>query len=59
MGFHTIPETGEKIRDKLLALSDTERKVVITSPESGEFKVIGVHRNAAGNLEYTYEDVAV
>ncbi|GAI71070.1 unnamed protein product [marine sediment metagenome] len=57
MGFHMKPETGEKIRDKLLALSDTERKIVITSPATGEYKTIDVHRNAAGNLEYTYDDV--
>ena len=55
-GIKTV-ETGETIRDKLLALSDTERKIVISKPESGEYKTIDVHRNAAGNLEYTYDDV--
>lgn len=57
MGFHTIPETGATIRDKLVALSDTERRVVITSPEAAEHKVIDVHRNASDNLEYTYDDI--
>ena len=57
MGWLIKPETGESIRDKLVALSDTERKIVITDPESGEYKTVDVHRNAAGNLEYTYDDV--
>ena len=51
-------QVGAEIRDLIVALGDTERKILITNPETGEFKVIGVHRNAAGNLEYTYEDVA-
>lgn len=45
------------IRDAIVNLSDTERKIVITSPAIGEYKVIDAHRNAAGNLEYTYDDV--
>ena len=45
------------IRDAIVNLSDTERKILITKPESGQHKVIDVHRNAAGNLEYTYDDV--
>ena len=54
----TADQTGAEIRDAVVALGDTERKIVITEPQSGEFKVIGVHRNAAGNLEYDYDDVA-
>lgn len=50
-------QTGAEVRDLIAALGDTERKILITNPETGEFKVIGVHRNAAGNLEYTYDDV--
>lgn len=58
IGKRLIKETGETIRDKLVALADTERRVVITSPATGEYKVIDAHRNAEGNLEYTYDDVA-
>lgn len=54
----TDDQTGAEIRDAVVALGDTERKILITEPETGEFKVIGVHRNAAGNLEYDYDDVA-
>ncbi|MBA7506208.1 hypothetical protein ES706_04889 [subsurface metagenome] len=50
-------QSGAEIRDAVIALGDTERKIVITEPQSGEFKVTGVHRNAAGNLEYDYDDV--
>lgn len=52
-------QTGAEIRDLIVALGDTERKILITLPETGEFKVISIHRNAAGNLEYKYDDVAV
>jgi len=51
-------QTGAEIRDAVVALADTERKLVITEPQTGEFKLIGIHRNAAGNLEYDYDDVA-
>jgi len=54
----TDDQTGAEIRDSVVALGDTERKIVITEPQTGEFKVTGVHRNAAGNLEYDYDDVA-
>lgn len=50
-------QLGAEIRDLVVALADTERKILITEPETGEFKVISAHRNAAGNLEYTYDDV--
>lgn len=50
-------QSGAEIRDAIVALGDTERKLVVTEPQPGEFKVIGVHRNAAGNLEYDYDDV--
>jgi len=53
----TADQTGAEVRDAIVALGDTERKIVITEPQTGEFKVIGVHRNAAGNLEYDYDDV--
>lgn len=52
----TADQTGAEIRDVVVALGDTERKIVITEPQSGEMKVIDVHRNAAGNLEYDYDD---
>lgn len=53
----TLDQTGAEVRDLIVGLGDTERKIVVTEPESGEMKVTGVHRNAAGNLEYTYDDV--
>ena len=52
-------QDGAEIRDLIVALGDTERKIVITNPETGEFKLVDIHRNAAGNIEYTYEDVPV
>jgi len=54
----TADQTGAEVRDAIVGLGDTERQLVITEPQSGEFKVTGVHRNAAGNLEYDYDDQA-
>lgn len=54
----TTDQTGAEVRDAIVALSDTERQIVVSEPQTGEFKVIGVHRNAAGDLEYDYDDVA-
>lgn len=51
-------QTATEIRDLIVALGDTERKILITDPQTGEFKILAIHRNAAGNLEYDYDDVA-
>lgn len=53
----TADQTGAEMRDAVVALADTERKILVTAPETGEFKVVDVHRNAAGNMEYSYDDV--
>lgn len=53
-----VNPTGPEIRDLVVAITETERKIVITDPQTGEFKLLAIHRNAAGNLEYDYEDVA-
>jgi len=54
----TLDQTGAEIRDAVVAIADNDRKLVITEPQTGEFKLIGIHRNAAGNLEYDWDDVA-
>ena len=51
-------QTGAEVRDLILALSDTERGLVITDPASGQFKVISVERQAAGKMKIDYDDVA-
>ncbi|MBA7585747.1 hypothetical protein ES708_27736 [subsurface metagenome] len=51
-------QTGEEVRDLVVALADTDRKLVITDPETGEFKILAIHRNADGKLEVDYDDVA-
>jgi len=53
----TQDQSGAEIRDAVVALGDTERKIVLTEPLTGECKITGIHRNAAGNLEYDYDDV--
>jgi len=51
-------QTGVEVRELVIALADTERKIVITNPEAGEFKITAIQRNAAGELDVDYDDVA-
>lgn len=46
-------------KDNLDAMGDTERGYVKTDPQTGEFPVIAVQRDAAGKLDIDYDDVAV
>ncbi|KKL58436.1 hypothetical protein LCGC14_2225390 [marine sediment metagenome] len=46
-------------KDNLDALADTARGYVKTSPVVGEFPVINVQRDASGNLDVDYDDVAI
>jgi len=46
-------------KDNLDALADTERGYVKTDPQTGEFTVIAVQRDASGKLDVDYDDVAI
>ena len=46
-------------RDNLKSMSDITREVVLTKPISGEFPVTAIHRNAAGEIDIEYDDVAI
>ena len=52
-------QTGAEIQTAIEGLADADRNIIVSDPQTGEHKVYGVHRNAAGDLEYDYEDVAV
>lgn len=49
--------TPKEIRDALLSLPDSERKFVVTDPETGEHKILSLRRNADGRVEYDFESV--
>lgn len=51
----TVDQSGEEIRDAVVALTDEDRKLVITRPETGEHKIFAVQR-AADEFQYDYED---
>ena len=55
----TADQTGGEMRDLIVALSDDTRKILITDPAQGQFKVISVSRDAAGKLKVDYDDQAV
>lgn len=46
-------------KDNLDALGDTERGYIKTDPQTGEFTVIAVQRQADGKLDVDYDDQAV
>jgi len=41
------------------AMADTARGYIQTNPAVGEFPVIAIHRDAAGNQDVEYDDVAI
>jgi len=55
----TADQTGGEVRDLIVGLSDTARKIVITEPAQGEYKVIGVQRDATGKIKVSYDDVPI
>lgn len=50
-------QDGAEIRDLVVALDPLERKLVVTTPASGEHKITSVERNATGEFAYKYNDV--
>lgn len=55
----TADQTGLEVQSLVTGLADADRVLVGSEPQSGEFKIYGVHKNAAGNLEVDNEDTAV
>jgi len=51
--------TATAARDNLTALPDIDRGFVRTRPTSGEFPIVNIQRDAVGNLEVEYDDVAI
>ena len=52
-------QTGAEVRDAVLALPDTERKLVKTDPETGEFPILAIQKDADGKLDIDYDDVPI
>ncbi|KKM78357.1 hypothetical protein LCGC14_1360810 [marine sediment metagenome] len=46
-------------KDNLSAMSDTTRGYIKTEPVVGEFPIVNVQRDASGNLDVDYDDVAI
>lgn len=45
-------------KDNLDAMADVDRGYIKTNPGSGEYKVVGIQRDASGYLEIEYDDQA-
>ena len=54
----TADQTGLEIQTAVEGIADADKKIVLSEPQTGEHKIYGIHRNAAGNPEYDYEDQA-
>lgn len=46
-------------KTNLDAMADTARGYIKTSPTTGEFPVVNIQRDATGNLDIDYDNVAV
>lgn len=55
----TADQSGTEVRDLIVALGDTERKLVITEPVAGEYPIISVQRDADGKTKVSYDDEAI
>ena len=55
----TADQTGTEVRDALEGLSDLDRHFVITDPQTGEFPVLAIQRDADDKLDVDFDDVAV
>ncbi|KKN47449.1 hypothetical protein LCGC14_0662890 [marine sediment metagenome] len=49
---------GGAAKDDLDGVSYKDRKYVKTDPETGEFRILGIQRDAAGDLDIDYDDQA-
>lgn len=52
-------QTAAEMRDAIIALPDTERKIVLTDPESGEKPILAIQRQADGKLDIDNDDQAI
>ena len=54
----TADQTGAEVQTAILGLADADRRLIKTSPGTGEFYVLNVQRDATGKLDIDYESVA-
>lgn len=54
----TADMTGAEIRDVIVALPEATRKLIITDPTTGQFKVLSIERDSAGKPKVQYDDQA-
>ena len=54
----TADQTGLEMQTDIVGLADADRVLIGSEPLSGEKKIYGIHRNAAGSLELDSEDTA-
>jgi hypothetical protein len=55
----TGDQSGAEIRDLIVGLADTDRKIIITVPTTGQFKVVSFQRQADGKMAAKYDDTAI
>ena len=55
----TTDQTGTEVQTAILGLADADRKLIKTDPQTSEFTVLAIQRDATGKLDIDYDDVAV
>ena len=62
LGSFTVTNTelsSTAAKDNLDALGDTSRGYIKTDPQTGEFPIVSIQRDAAGLTDVNYDDVPV
>jgi len=54
----TADQTGAEVRDAIVGLADDDRKIVISRPTTGQFKVYAIQRHTDGKSEVERSDTA-
>ena len=54
----TADQTAQEVHDSIVGLTEANRLIPITDPQSGEFKVLAIQRDSTGKLKVEYDDVA-
>jgi len=54
----TADQTGAEVRDAIVGLADDDRKIVISRPTIGQFKIYATQRHTDGTTEIERSDIA-
>lgn len=54
----TADQTATEVRDAIVGLSDDTRKIVITRPTTGQYRIYAIQKHTDGKTEVERKDTA-